>query len=206
MSTQEGTETRFSAANRAIHAARRVALARCHDRGNMAAMKSPNQGMTLIELMLGLTVLGILVAIAVPSFRGYATASRATAATNSLVTALSLARSEALRRSTIVRVCASADQGSCSGAVNGWSAGWIVFADNDANGSVDANELIQAWPGLDGNMTTTGNAAVFSYTAMGMGQTALSVDIIPPTCVGMQIGRTSVSVSGAIQSIKALCP
>lgn len=169
-------------------------------------MKLHSRGFTLMELMTALAVVGILVAITVPAFRGFAANSRNAAATNSLVTALNLARSEALRRSAVVRVCASADQATCSGAANGWTAGWLVYVDNNLNGAVDADELIQVWPALEGNLTAVGTASEVAYNALGMGLSALSVDVTPPTCSGNQVGRTAVALSGTIQTQKVACP
>lgn len=206
MPTSSHGNTVISAAYRPFGAARRGSVRPAGDWSTMAAMKRANRGMTLLELMMGITVLGVLVAIAVPSFRGFAAGSRNAAATNGLVTALNLARSEALRRSGVVRVCASADQASCSGDADGWASGWIVFSDTDMDGAASAGELLQAWPSIEGGITSTGTADIVSYNSMGMGMSALEVDIIPQHCSGNQVGRTAVSVSGSIQTSKVGCP
>jgi type IV fimbrial biogenesis protein FimT len=207
MSAMTALETCKSAAHRPKCPTGQLAIAGGHRRANMQPMKHRAQGMTLLELMLGLTVLGILMAIAVPSFRTYTGNARTTAATNDLVTAMAVARSEALRRSSLVRVCASADLADCSGT-NDWSTGWIVFADPDADGSVDANELIQTWPPLTGGVVMTADAAAVTYNAMGMGQIAATAvfTLTPPHCVGNRVNRTEVALAGTVQSSHEACP
>ena len=65
--------------------------------------------------MTALSIMGILIAIGAPSFNDYNRNSRTLAAQNDLVTALNLARSEAVQRSLRVSVCASSDGASCTG-------------------------------------------------------------------------------------------
>ena len=100
-------------------------------------------GFTLIELMVTLSVLAILLAIAIPNFQSFVLNSRLTATTNDLVSALAVARSEAVKRATRVTVCKSADSGAasptCSAGAN-WQDGWIVFVDSATAGTVDGTD------------------------------------------------------------------
>src|SRR5689334_9727964 len=131
-------------------------------------MRNDNRGFTLIELLTALTVLAILLGLAVPTFRDFTRNNRIAAAQNDLVTAFTYARSEALRLSTPVSVCASADNATCSGNVN-WATGWIAFVDSGANaGAVDAGErLLQAWAASNADMTFTGSASYVQYGPTG---------------------------------------
>ncbi len=61
----------------------------------------------MIELMVTVAVLAIIAAIAVPAMQGLIAANRLSAASTELVTALQLARSEAIRRNAAVTVCGS---------------------------------------------------------------------------------------------------
>ena len=60
-------------------------------------MKRRGLGFTLLELMVTIAVLGILLGLTVPTFREFSRNNSVTTAQNDLVTALNVARSEALR-------------------------------------------------------------------------------------------------------------
>ena len=82
-------------------------------------------GFTLVELMVTLAVAAILMALAVPSFTSVINGNRLTSTANELVSSLQLARSEALRRNTQVRVCRSLNGTSCAGTGQ-WDR-WITL-------------------------------------------------------------------------------
>lgn len=94
-------------------------------------------GFTLIELLVTIAVGTILLTTAVPSFKEVIANNRMATEANTLVTALNLARSEAIKRAVQVTVCKSANSTSaapaCDASAN-WEAGWIVFVDGDADG------------------------------------------------------------------------
>jgi len=93
-------------------------------------------GFTLIELLVTVAMMAIVLALGVPSFTELIKNNRLTTATNELVTALNLARSEAIKRGVRVTVCKSADGSSCTTSGD-WAQGWIVFTDLDGDGSLD---------------------------------------------------------------------
>ncbi len=77
--------------------------------------------------MITLTVSSILLAIAVPSFRNMTANSRLTAQVNDLVSAVNLARSEAIKRNASISFCRTdnATDTACSTTTGNW-ASWIV--------------------------------------------------------------------------------
>ena len=105
-------------------------------------MRTTQHGFTLTELLVALGIIAILVGLATPSYRQFSANSRTVATTNSLVGALAVARSEALRRATAVTVCASSNLTACN--TSDWSTGWIVFMDINGNGQMDnaATEIV----------------------------------------------------------------
>jgi type IV fimbrial biogenesis protein FimT len=120
----------------------------------MAAMKL-DHGFTLIELMVSLTVAGILVGIAVPAFRSFLQNDRDTGQINSLVGSLSYARSEAVKRASPngVTVCPSLDGLQCDPAATSWVEGWIVTYIDPVTA---ANTIVlQSVPALSGTNTAT---------------------------------------------------
>lgn len=151
-------------------------------------LTSRGSGFTLIELLVTISVLAILLAIAVPSFQTFILNNRLATATNELVSALAIARSEAVKRATRVTVCKSANAGAanpvCSTGAN-WQDGWIVFVDGGVTGTIDgtdaANILRIFQPAVNTGMTiTVGNnfADWMSYLPGGSsrGATGLAND------------------------------
>lgn len=125
-------------------------------------------GFTLIELVVTMAIAGILVTIAIPSFNSTMTSSRITSYANDLVSALNLARSEAIRRGIQVTV-------SNNGALTQWESGWTVFVDingdetyNSVNnlcttsaiGAPTEDCILREYPPLANDYTlTTGNSS-----------------------------------------------
>jgi type IV fimbrial biogenesis protein FimT len=173
-------------------------------------MKNRARGFTLIELMTAILVLAILVGVAIPSFREFASDSRMGSAASDLVTAMNVARSEALRRSTPVEVCASADLAGCANTTN-WTSGWIVFADFNGNGAVDANELLQSWAGPQAGVTVTADVTNAIYNAMGMAQipggaATATFTTTHPACSGNRARQSVLRLTGSLQTARVACP
>src|SRR5690554_5825132 len=74
-------------------------------------------GFTLVELMVTLGVAAILLSIGVPAFGDYVANQRVRGSAQTVFSALSLARAEAIKRNAEVEVKAHGD---------GWSRGWRV--------------------------------------------------------------------------------
>jgi type IV fimbrial biogenesis protein FimT len=118
-------------------------------------MKTDSRGLTLIELMVTLTVAGILLAVAVPAFREMILNNRGSTQANDFLTALIRARSEAQKRLLPVQVCKSDDTATCSteGDVY-WDSGWLVFVDVNSSGGLNSGEpILVRSSGLPGDNT-----------------------------------------------------
>lgn len=107
----------------------------------VAARRAAAGGFTLVELAITVVVLAVLIGISIPLFAGLINGSRLTGNANELVAALQIARTEAIRRNVRTTVCQSADGLTCTNATP-WR-GWIIFADNDGDGVVDAGEIVR---------------------------------------------------------------
>lgn len=127
-------------------------------------------GFTLIELLVTLSVASILLSVAVPSYRTFVQDSLLITQSNSFASTIALAKSEAIKRSSRVTICPSTNGTSC--IVNTvWSNGWLVFADPNNPGVVDADEqIIQVNMALSGgNTLTVRNRITFTADGFSMG-------------------------------------
>jgi type IV fimbrial biogenesis protein FimT len=101
-----------------------------------------NRGLTLIELIVTLTSLTILVALATPSFLTLTLRSEQSSAIEGFLKHFHLARSLAIQREQHQIICPSKDGKKCLGH-DRWSQGLIIFEDRDKNGLQDPDDPIQ---------------------------------------------------------------
>lgn len=142
-------------------------------------MKNRSRGFTLLELMVTVAVLAILTTIAIPNYQRFVADSRMTAQANDLLTALHLARSEAVKRNAPVSVNAMGGD---------WVNGWQVV---DVNG-----EVLRDFAALKGDSTLDGSGAI-AITFKSNGQ-AGAVDFeLRPADSSLSPGRNiSVDLAG----------
>jgi len=125
--------------------------------------RNTSRGFTLIELLVTVAVFSVLVGLGVPSFVSAMKNARLNADYSQLIGALYLARSEAVKRSSSITVCARATDNSCG---DDWNQGWLVFTDNiqgapgATSGKIDASdEILSISPALD-ERTLTANGSL----------------------------------------------
>lgn len=158
-------------------------------------------GFTLIELMIAIAVLAVLVAIGFPSFQNVMRSNRVATGTNELIAAVSLARTEAIRNNRGSSICGSQSGAACDGT---WTQGWIVWADTDANGVVDAGETVLRYVSGNGGVEIAGPAGFLHFDARGR-RTSTAADagaliIQPARCDGKSYRRTlALSPTGQIR-------
>ncbi len=113
----------------------------------MRQIRPPNaklqRAFTLIELLITVTVLGVLMAIALPNLRDFVVSNRLSSQVNGFVGLLNYARSEAIVRNQSVLVCAKrAADNECSGAQSWADLETQVFVDVNGNNSWDAGDIL----------------------------------------------------------------
>lgn len=155
-------------------------------------------GFTLVELMVTVAVFAIVAAIAAPAMQSMITASRLSAATGELVTALQLARSEAVRRNAPVTICSSADGTTCSGSGD-WSR-WIVTGRDNTAGTIDAIRDRSANPEL--RLSGPGAGIQFNPSGLIRAQQGLTV-CAPTNNVADNQRVITVLISGVVSYAKA---
>lgn len=87
-----------------------------------------NAGFTLVELLTVTSIVALLLAIGVPSFRFVTSSNRATTEINGLLGDLQFARGEAIREGQTVKVCSSNDGATCLNTGSTWTTGWLVMS------------------------------------------------------------------------------
>ncbi len=141
------------------------------------------KGFTLLELMVTLSILAIMMALAFPSFSSLLIKQKIKSKRDELMSAFQYARTEAVTQNRSVSICASPNpwdsSPTCSKSTD-WSTGWIVFYDSSgsSNPSVPAT-ILRSYPqteGIDVNYNTTGAASsnLIRYVATGMMDTTFN--------------------------------
>lgn len=153
------------------------------------------RGWSLVESVVGTAVASVLTSVAVPSMVKFKEGADLTSATNEIVAALHLARSEAAARRA--RVAVSPNSGA------DWRSGWTVYVDRNDNGQLDSgsDEVIRTFRPAPRQMQitahfgATSNGSALSYTADGA--------LRRPGSQGLLIGRLTLVQGDQARSICA---
>lgn len=142
-----------------------------------------SRGFTLIELLIVMAILGIIAVFAVPSFNSLIANQRLNTMRDGLVSAIQLARGEALSRNRAVSVCPANAAGTACIATNDWSQGFLVFQDDNAAGWSAGEEIIRHWPAATGVVSDAGDVSPIirfrpqGVASQGSGQTISFCDV-----------------------------
>ncbi len=92
-----------------------------------------SRGFTLMELMVAVSVLGILTAVAVPSFTNMINTNRLASQSNELLSAFQFARMEAIRTNSTVTFCgaSAADASEDDDCADGQQPFWVVLGSTE---------------------------------------------------------------------------
>lgn len=174
-----------------------------------------SRGVTLVELIIAIAVLGVLMALAVPSFQFVRNVNRLSAAANDFVSGLQLARMEAVRRNARVVFCRSDNGTACDNAAGAW-AGWMVATDEDGSGTfgdsvverlrterVAAGMTVQASPALASvNNEVVFRSDGFAYDAARVPLTASIGACLVTNSPAENRRRVSVRTGGRINVVR----
>ena len=125
------------------------------------------QGYTMVELMVVVAIVAVLALGAAPSLRDSLDRNGRESAMQTLISAISVARSEAVSQGRIVTFCSSTNQANCAASTGGdWDDGWIVFSDGSTAGTLDGTDaLVRIWgPSNDQSVITLKTRANGSFT------------------------------------------
>lgn len=140
------------------------------------------RGFTLVELMVVVAIVAILTSLAMPSMREFVGKWQVSNAVNSFNGSLQLARSEAVKRGRVARMCLSSNGSTCSAAApaNGWASGWLIYVDNDSSATLTAADQVVLTQGAISNFNsiTSSATSTFVFTPTGFMQAGATAQAI----------------------------
>ncbi len=101
------------------------------------------RGFTLIEMILTVTIAGILLGLGVPAFNQFVARTSQSRALEDVYTTIIVARNTAMVSAAPVVVCPSSDGSACGG---NWDENWLAFRDCNDDGAYDSSATT---PGCD---------------------------------------------------------
>jgi type IV fimbrial biogenesis protein FimT len=152
-------------------------------------------GFTLLEAIVVMAIVGILMAISIPSYRYITNANRIAGEINGLLGDMQFARAEAIKEGQTVTVCISTDGATCAAALSTWQSGWLVFSDVNSNGQVNTatgDVIYRAQAAFSGSDTFVAVPAAAYVSFNREGFTSSNV----PTA-GLQISLHAATASNA---------
>lgn len=133
-------------------------------------MRRKTAGFTFIELAVSMVVLGVIVALSAGAFTSTVSSARMNGEISSLLGALNLARTEAIKRGYGVYVCPApaptAATASCNTGTN-WSTGWVILA-TTATAATTVAPPLRISPGVTHGDTLTSTLNTYpTFTKSG---------------------------------------
>ena len=130
--------------------------------GRWISRRHAQQGFTLIELMITLAISAILLSVAAPAYQSFIGSTALTTATNDLVAALNMARSEALKRDGAVTVRG----GDADTASDDFADGYCIVPGSTATSCSGA---LRFFPAVGSDITMVVSGALSTVTFNGLG-------------------------------------
>ncbi|MCK0506284.1 GspH/FimT family pseudopilin [Aromatoleum anaerobium] len=166
----------------------------------------PVRGFTLIELMVAIAILGIVLGLGMPAFNSAIQNNRATSATNDLVTALQLARSEAVKRRQDIVVCRRNGDGDACANGTDWAVGWLVQGPQEQDDGTVVQITIQVWDPPHGRAILTGPNAGITFQQNGQASREVDFSVVFKDCSGNEKRTINVKTTGRVSTTRTACP
>ncbi len=177
--------------------------------GLVLNLKHPQHGMSLVELAIGLVIIGSLLALAAPSYTTWIHNTKIRTTAEGILNGLQLARTEAVRRNAVIRFnLTDTLTATCIVSPNGTN--WIVSFDDPsglcANGLLNeaqdagnsavspAPRMIQVKPSSEGSTGVTVAADQSAIIFNGLGR----VTPLPGATININVSNPSVGTCATV--------
>lgn len=167
------------------------------------------RGATLIELAIGMVILGLLIALGLPSFYTWLQSGQIRTSAEAIQNGISLARAEAVNRNATVRFqLTSTLDSTCTLSTSGTN--WVVSLDDpESNCGAAASDstsprIIQVRAGAEGTPNAVVAASQNSILFSGLGRVTptpagnISIDITNP------VGGTCAASGGKMRCLRVV--
>jgi type IV fimbrial biogenesis protein FimT len=169
------------------------------------------RGLTLIELLIVITIVGILFAMAMPSFRTWIQSTQVRTGAESIQNGLQLARTEAVRRNVPVEFVLTNSAGDAANintlAATTAGPNWMVRVYQTTPPYVAARDFVQGWSSTSGspNSVVASNQASIVFTSLGRLATPPLVAAAPPNLITINITNSQGACTTAgVDGIRCL--
>lgn len=168
---------------------------------------NPEPGYSIIEVLVVVAIVAVLVGIAIPAFNLFIGNTRTTTIANEFVSALNLARSEAMKRGINVTVCRSTNGTACA-ASGDWGQGWMAYVMDGATlVPLQVREGLKTTKMFVGVGHFLGNNAVVAYQPDG--RLNATINEANDYFKIENMGKTMcifVNTAGRVRTEKGSCP
>ncbi|AMO24623.1 GspH/FimT family pseudopilin [Ramlibacter solisilvae] len=154
--------------------------------------RARSRGFTLIELMVTVTIVAVMLGLAVPAFRSFVANQKVKTATYDLMTAVMMARSEAIKRNSTVSLTPT--------STTAWASGWSVMAGTSTIHTLQPMDSVTVTQKDTSNTATT--PAAVSFGASGRPAAGVWFEV---TGIADAVKCVKVDASGVPASTNRSC-
>jgi len=163
------------------------------------------RGFTLVELLVVLLIAALLLTVATPLMTEVVSRARVGAESTRLLSAINLARSEAVLRDIPVTLCPSTvahgGQAVCAGH---YAQGWMIFANADRDRSADEeyDELLHVFAGVPSGFSVRNSAGTrnadrsISFLPDGTSHSNQTLLVCPPAGSAVAPRGVVINIAG----------